>query len=462
MLCRAIGLKPHGCQAQPGDVIQIGPGVFRLTDGLSLDVNGVTVRGAGMETTILDFAGQQGAGEGLLVTSDDVVLRDFGVRDTRGDGIKSKNADRIVYRSIRVDWTGEPRATNGSYGVYPVESDYVLVDGVIVRGASDAGIYVGQSDNIIVRNSRAEYNVAGIEIENSTRADVHDNVATKNAGGILVFDLPNLPKKGGHSTRVFNNQIIENDTPNFAPPGNIVAGVPTGTGVLLMANRNVHVFGNTFDKNQTAHVMIVSYTNEIKDDPEYNPLPRDFVIRDNTYGEGGNDPKGRLSPLAAALGGKLPAIVWDGVTRYGDKTEDVRIVVREKPEVGFINGFYAARDKDRVWLTHCYGMVGVGRENDENSGGGTELYVVIGQSPRALDRQLTMLGRVVQGMEIMSAFPRGTGEVGFYKTPGEYQHYADIKVASDVPPAQRTIASKKRESGPASFFHLSPSAPCSR
>ena len=108
------------------------------------------------------------------------------------------------------------------------------------------------------------------------------------------------------------------------------------------------------------------------------------------------------------------------------------------PEVGFINGFYAARDKERVWLTHCYGMVGVGRENDENSGGGTELYVVIGQSPRALDRQLTMLGRVVQGMEIMSAFPRGTGEVGFYKTPGEYQHYADIKVASDVPSAQRT------------------------
>ena len=108
------------------------------------------------------------------------------------------------------------------------------------------------------------------------------------------------------------------------------------------------------------------------------------------------------------------------------------------PEVGFIDGMYAARDKDRVWLTHCYGMVGVGRENDENSGGGTELYVVIGHSPRNLDRQLTMLGHVVQGMEIMSAFPRGTGDAGFYKTPAEYQHYADIKVAADLPPEQRT------------------------
>ena len=108
------------------------------------------------------------------------------------------------------------------------------------------------------------------------------------------------------------------------------------------------------------------------------------------------------------------------------------------PEVGFSNGFYAARDGEKVWLAHCYGMVGAGRENDENSGGGTELYTIIGQSPRALDRQLSVVGKVVQGMEILSAFPRGTGEVGFYKTPAEYHRYADMKIAADVPEAQRT------------------------
>jgi peptidylprolyl isomerase len=108
------------------------------------------------------------------------------------------------------------------------------------------------------------------------------------------------------------------------------------------------------------------------------------------------------------------------------------------PEVGFVNGMYAARDASSVWLTHCYGMVGVGRENDENSGGGTELYVIIGHSPRNLDKQLTMLGRVVQGMEIMASFPRGTGDIGFYATPAEYQRYTDIKVAADLPPEQRT------------------------
>jgi len=330
-------LQKRLIEAQPGDTIEIGEGTFEFTEGLSLTVDDVTIKGAGIDKTILSFKGQKGAGEGLLVTSDGVHLTGFTMQDSRGDGIKSKGADDIVYKDLKVEWTGGPKAENGAYGVYPVESKNVLIDGVTVSGASDAGIYVGQSDNIIVRNSRAEFNVAGIEIENSSRADVYDNVATKNAGGILVFDLPNLPKKDGHSTRVFNNQIVENDTQNFAPPGNIVASVPTGTGVLLMANKNVHVFNNTFDKNKTAHVMVIAYPNKIEDDPAYNPLPRDFVIRDNTYGEGGNDPQGRFAPLAPALGGKLPAIVWDGVTKYGDAPGDVKIVVREKPQVGFIN-----------------------------------------------------------------------------------------------------------------------------
>ena len=105
---------------------------------------------------------------------------------------------------------------------YPVESKNVLIDGCIVIGASDAGIYVGQSQNIIVRNSRAEFNVAGIEIENSYFADVYNNIATNNTGGILVFDLPGLPQQGGHHVRVFKNRSVGNNTDNFAPEGNIV------------------------------------------------------------------------------------------------------------------------------------------------------------------------------------------------------------------------------------------------
>lgn len=300
--------------AEPGDIVQLGAGVWKLVDGLSLDVAGVTVRGAGAGEggSVLDFTGQQGAGEGLLVTADDVLLTNFAVLNTQGDGIKSKGADRIVYHQLRVEWTAGPKETNGAYGIYPVESTDVLVDSVYVRGASDAGIYVGQSKNIIVRDSIATENVAGIEIENSYNADVHDNIATKNTGGILVFDLPSLPMQGGHNVRVFENIVNDNSTPNFAPKGNIVASVPAGTGVLVMANRHVEIFDNVFADNGTANVMIVGYRYEHKD-PKYQPLPRDIVVRGNQHGKAGYAPAFEGgAQIAAAFGGSIPPVLWDG------------------------------------------------------------------------------------------------------------------------------------------------------
>ncbi|TAL34188.1 parallel beta-helix domain-containing protein [Phenylobacterium sp.] len=317
--------------AKPGDVVALGAGRFELTDGLSLDVDNVTVKGAGPEATVLSFKGQKGAGEGLLITSDKVTVRDFGVEDTKGDGVKSKGADQISFINLRVEWTGGPKETNGAYGVYPVASTNVLVDRVVVRGASDAGIYVGQSRNIIVKRSRAEFNVAGIEIENSMNADVFDNVATRNTGGILVFDLPNLPQMGGHSTRLFRNKVVQNDTPNFAPKGNIVANVPMGTGVMIMANRNVHVFENDIDGNASSGVILVSYTQSF-DDKSYNPLPRDVVVRNNRIGKNGFDPKfagGGL--IKMMLKSDIPPIVWDGVTSFPGTTEPVRVRLLDGP-----------------------------------------------------------------------------------------------------------------------------------
>ena len=319
--------------AEPGDVVRIGPGIFRLTDGLSLDVDGVTVRGAGAEETILDFSAQQGAGEGLLVTSDDVVLRDFTVRDTRGDGIKSKNADRIVYLSLRVDWSGEPRTTNGAYGVYPVESEYVLVDGVTVRGASDAGIYVGQSRHIIVRDSTAVQNVAGIEIENSYNADVYDNLATGNTGGILIFDLPGLPQQGGHSVRVFDNIIVNNMTPNFAPAGNIVATVPAGSGVIVMANRDVEIFDNEFEGNGTSNIMITGYRYGATP-AGYQPLPIRIRAMGNRHGRTGFQPGlPGGAEMARAFGGSLPPIMWDGAGSDIRIADDVAALTLNLPDL---------------------------------------------------------------------------------------------------------------------------------
>jgi hypothetical protein len=167
-----------------------------------------------------------------------------------------------------------------------------------------------------VRGNKAEMNVAGIEIENSYSADVYGNLATNNAGGLLVFDLPDLPQQGGHSVRLYGNRITANNHPNFAAPGNIVANVPSGTGIMVMANRNVHVVGNDIEGNKGNAVMLVSYSQAFTD-RNYNPLPRSVAVRGNFYKDNGSAPAfPGGAEIAAAVGGTLPPVMWDGITRF--------------------------------------------------------------------------------------------------------------------------------------------------
>lgn len=322
--------------ARPGDTVRLERGRYELTQGLSLDVDRVIIRGEGEDRSILSFTGQARGAEGLLVTSDGVELRDFAVENARGDAIKVRDCAGITFSGVRAEWTGGPSPENGAYGLYPVNCSNVLIENAIARGASDAGIYVGQSRNIIVRDSLAEYNVAGIEIENSYNADVFGNTTTHNTGGILVFDLPGLPQQGGHSIRVFENTIQANDTPNFAPAGNIVATVPTGTGVLIMANRDVHVFDNEIGEHGSANVIITAYRAEIADQ-NYNPLPRNIMIRDNRFGRSGFAPAGELQALGQA-GVTMPDVLWDGADTYfaggTPHSGPTRIVVRDNRGAG--------------------------------------------------------------------------------------------------------------------------------
>ena len=253
-------LQTQLIQAQPGDVIQIPAGTHEITRSLSLNVPGVTIRGAGSNESILSFKNQVQGAEGLLVTADDFIIEELAIEDTVGDALKINESTNVTIRRVRTEWTNGPDPENGAYGIYPVQSRNILIEEAVAIGAADAGIYVGQSSNIIVRNSRAEFNVAGIEIENSTYADVYDNVATNNTGGILVFDLPNLEVQGGQGTRVFSNNVYRNNTENFAPEGAIVGNVPAGTGLLVLANDNIEVFENDFWDNNNVNIMIYSYT----------------------------------------------------------------------------------------------------------------------------------------------------------------------------------------------------------
>ena len=302
--------------ANPGDIVHISEGFYKLEDSLSIDIDNLTLQGDGINKTILSFKDQMSGAQGLSVTSDGVTLQDFAVEDAKGDAIKVKGVHGINFIRVRTEWTNGPNELNGAYGLYPVESKNVLIDSCVAIGASDAGIYVGQSENIIVKNSRAEFNVAGIEIENSYYADVFDNHAENNTGGILVFDLPDIPQQGGHHVRVFRNKSINNNTDNFAPEGNIVGEVPRGTGIIIQANSHVEIFENDIGGNDTVNIAIVTYGYETED-RNYYPHPRAIQIHNNRFTKSGNNPDletGELAKILYELSDKnMPDIFWDGI-----------------------------------------------------------------------------------------------------------------------------------------------------
>ncbi len=334
--------------AQPGDVITIPEGKFPITRSLSLTVDGVTIRGAGMDKSILSFKGQVSGAEGLLVTASDFTIEGLAIEDTVGDALKISEGNKITIRGVRTEWTDGYKTENGAYGIYPVQTTNVLMEDNVAIGASDAGIYVEQSANVIVRRNRAEWNVAGIEIENTVDADVYENVATNNTGGILVFNMPNLPQLG-ERIRVFNNRVVDNNTENFGHEGTPVASVPAGSGIVITSNDKVEVFDNEIRNNQTANIIISSVfsTNYsgLSAQPNYDPYPEGIYIYGNTLEGGGDSPDGldlkTLKTMMFGINGSFPDVLWDGFVNpdklvNGKLPVDQRICI-EDSSVGIIN-----------------------------------------------------------------------------------------------------------------------------
>ena len=306
--------------AEDGDVVELPEGVFELTNTLSLEgKKKVTIRGKGMNKTILSFKNQTDGAEGIRVSDGSgIVLEAFTVQDAKGDAIKTMHVKGITFRNVKTEWTGTPGPENGGYGLYPVQCQGVLIDQCEAIGASDAGIYVGQSKDIVVKKSKAYHNVAGIEIENSLNAEVFENDASENTGGILVFDLPDLVQKKGGQVKVYNNNIHDNNYINFAPQGNIVASVPSGTGIMILATKGIEIYQNKIINNQSAGTLIISYTTTGKKikDKLYDPFPSAISIHDNVYERKiglpvGKDPLGMI--LGRKFGENVPHLIFDGI-----------------------------------------------------------------------------------------------------------------------------------------------------
>jgi parallel beta-helix repeat protein len=305
----------------PGQKILLAEGTYKFTDGLSLTVNNVTIQAMGdRDKTILDFSMQKTGVAALQVNANDFVLQGVTVQDTASSSVRVDNGTNVTFRNVKVWWTRGPSMMNAGYALYPVGCTNVLIENCEIHGASDAGIYVGQSKNILVRNNTVTQNVNGIEIENSTGAEVTGNTATDNTGGILVFALPNLQVKSTGQVVVHDNMIIGNNRASFAAAGGVASFVPPGSGMVVLAADTTEIRNNTIMNNDSVGIVLAACSTlgslssgAVKcNDPGYDIYPEGDYIHDNTFSGNGTAPQ-NFFLLFVDQNGHLQDIAWDGV-----------------------------------------------------------------------------------------------------------------------------------------------------
>lgn len=354
--------------AKDSSIIELPAGHFKFDKSLILEgKKNVIIQGQGKTETILSFKGQQQGAEGIRIANcENITLQDFAIEDAAGDNIKVTDTQGVLFENLVSGWTGKVDSTNGAYGLYPVLSTRVTIRNCAVFGASDAGIYVGQSDTVLIENNTTYWNVAGIESENSKEVVIKNNTSYENTGGILVFDLPGLTQYG-ENIEVYGNDVYENNTYNFAPPGNMVGVTPPGTGILVLATKGVQIHDNVIKNNKTLGIGMVSYAlleaigtdkntggggsreeleNQHEMDKNYDPFVGNIRVFNNSYENTyllpdlAND-FGKLFLLKFGL--NLPSVAWDGLQspNYfltdGSINPDYAICVNENTEIKTVN-----------------------------------------------------------------------------------------------------------------------------
>ena len=326
--------------AKEGDTITLPAGKYSFKGPLQItNKKNITVLGAGNGTdltanTILSFAkalAQNGIDAAGL---DTVTFKKFAVEDASGNGVFVNQSKNIVMDTLRTEWMINPFGTSKMvYGLYPVSSDNVKIVNSKAVGTRDAGVYVGQSQNILVANNTVVNNVAGIEIENSYNAIVENNDVYDNTGGILVFALKAPPRfKLAKNIVVRNNRISDNNTPPFVNASGLVLSIPPGTGVMVLASQNVDIYGNTITNHKTTGVLLISAyaagesTNSpVKgtgDNVPYDNFGKGNHVHNNTIKNFGYEPGGAFADPTnlkdftdAFMAGykSFPAVLWDGI-----------------------------------------------------------------------------------------------------------------------------------------------------
>lgn len=288
-------------RAQPGDTVEIEYGVYN--ERVVIDISDFTLQGIPNDDGDYPvFDGESRLPDGVVASGNNFTIGNLHFRDYLDNGVIVEGVRNVHFHDLLVERTG-------TYGVYPVQSTDVLIERVEVTGVDDAGVYAGQCENVVVRDSVVYGNVLGIEVENTINAEVYDNYAYDNTVGILIVLLPQLTSKISANTKVYNNLLEANNHANFAP-GGAAAVAPSGVGILLVSTDNAEVYNNRLVNNKTTGVALFSLSGtgawdaaeiDVGDKPEGNR------IYDNDYENNAYEP----DPFIADLGVPAADVMWD-------------------------------------------------------------------------------------------------------------------------------------------------------
>ena len=319
------------------------------TDRLTAsDKQGLVLRGVGEgegpgSGAVFDFKDMVGPTGIKFTNMDSVAIENITVKNTVGDGIEVRGSKNVVVRKNKVTWERGADSVNGAYGLYPVESENLLIEDNEASYSADAGIYVGQSRNIIVRRNKVFGNVSGIQVENSDHSEVYENEAFENTAGIFVHDLPALPAGQGGRHLVRDNLTYDNNQDNFAPEG-IAQVIPPGLGIMVLAVDDVELTGNEARDNGSAGILVVSFETvslldaEGRDpDPDYDPYPETIYIHDNTLMDNGQAPASLFMEFFGL--DAVADLVWDGVAddSKDDADGSLDLCIQSNGAASFLN-----------------------------------------------------------------------------------------------------------------------------
>lgn len=276
--------------AMPGDLIRVYPGTY--SENVYIDKNDISLQGVVINGKWPVLNGKKEINDAFLYSGNGILIENFKIINYKGNGIMGQAGNNFV---IRNNWIID----TGVYGIFPQYGKNGLIEHNVLSVIADAAIYVGMCDNVDVLHNEVFDNVAGIEIENSRHCLVENNYAHNNTGGLLAFVTPGLPIKTTFDIILRNNFVVNNNHENFGAPGSTVAGIPAGTGILIMAADDVIVENNIITGNNNSGITIVDLaTGDPKaNDPNSEGNPDRVVILDNIMYDNGNDPTGELKAI---------------------------------------------------------------------------------------------------------------------------------------------------------------------